>query len=78
MLFFNFSFITAPGAPYTHWKQTVFYLESDITCKRGEELCGTIKCNQNKDNKRDLDFEIRYEYYGKLSEVSLEQKYRMR
>lgn len=71
-------FTTAPGAPYTHWKQTVFYLESDITCKRGEELCGTIKCDQNKDNKRDLDFEIRYEYYGKLSEVSLEQKYRMR
>jgi len=71
-------FTTAPGAPYTHWKQTVFYFENDITCKRGEELCGTIKCNQNKDNKRDLDFEIRYEYYGKLSEVSLEQKYRMR
>ena len=71
-------FITAPGAPYTHWKQTVFYLEEDITCKRGEELCGTIKVGQNKDNKRDLDFEVQYEFYGKLSQVSLQQKYKMR
>ena len=27
-------FSTAPEAPYTHWKQTVFYLEDYITCKK--------------------------------------------
>jgi cyclopropane fatty-acyl-phospholipid synthase-like methyltransferase len=71
-------FTTAPGATYTHWKQTVFYLDDDITCKRGEELAGTIKCTQNEKNKRDLDFEVRYEFYGELSQVSLIQQYRMR
>jgi len=71
-------FTTGPGAQYTHWKQTVFYLDEDVTAKKGEELCGTIKCTQNKSNKRDLDFEINYEFYGELSSVSLTQKYRMR
>ena len=27
-------FSTAPDAPYTHWKQTVFYLNDYITCKK--------------------------------------------
>ena len=27
-------FSTAPEAPYTHWKQTVFYLEDYVTCKK--------------------------------------------
>ena len=31
-------FSTAPEAPYTHWKQTVFYLEDYITCKKDEEV----------------------------------------
>ena len=28
----------APLAQYTHWKQTVFYLQDVITANRGEEL----------------------------------------
>jgi len=71
-------FTTAPGATYTHWKQTVFYFQDDITTKRGEELAGTIKCTQNKSNKRDLDFEVQYEYYGDITSVSNTQKYKMR
>jgi len=27
-------FSTAPEAPYTHWKQTVFYLNDYATCKK--------------------------------------------
>merc|ERR1711978_876965 len=27
-------FSTAPEAPYTHWKQTVFYLEDYLTCTK--------------------------------------------
>ena len=43
MTFFNIEFSmchkrvgfsTAPEAPYTHWKQTVFYLEDYVTCKK--------------------------------------------
>uniref|UniRef100_A0A672KLZ0 Protein arginine N-methyltransferase domain-containing protein n=1 Tax=Sinocyclocheilus grahami TaxID=75366 RepID=A0A672KLZ0_SINGR len=35
-------FSTAPDAPSTHWKQTVFYLEDYLTVRRGEEILGSI------------------------------------
>uniref|UniRef100_A0A914X0E4 Arginine methyltransferase 1 n=1 Tax=Plectus sambesii TaxID=2011161 RepID=A0A914X0E4_9BILA len=31
-------FSTGPDARYTHWKQTVFYLEDSLTCKKNEEI----------------------------------------
>merc|ERR1712113_421246 len=31
-------FSTSPEHQYTHWKQTVFYLDDYITCKKGEEV----------------------------------------
>merc|ERR1712061_400213 len=71
-------FTTAPGANYTHWKQTVFYLTDSLTVNKGEELAGMIKCAPNSDNKRDLDFEISYEFYGQHSTLSNVQKYKMR
>lgn len=40
----------APDAPYTHWKQTVFYLEDYLTVRRGEELYGTISMKPNAKN----------------------------
>merc|ERR1712110_694978 len=36
-------FSTAPEAPYTHWKQTVFYFDEYITAKKGEEIFGMFK-----------------------------------
>jgi len=43
--------VAAPEAPYTHWKQTVFYFnETDLTVKRGEEITGTVKMQPNKKN----------------------------
>jgi len=44
-------FATAPDAPYTHWKQTVFYLKDYITAKRGEEILGTFSMKPNQRNK---------------------------
>lgn len=41
---------SAPDAPYTHWKQTVFYLEDYLTVRRGEELYGTISMKPNAKN----------------------------
>ena len=35
-------FSTGPHAQYTHWKQTVFYLDHDLTVCSGEELKGTF------------------------------------
>lgn len=41
----------APEAPYTHWKQTVFYLgEHDLTVKKHEEIDGVFSMRPNKSN----------------------------
>lgn len=40
----------APDAPYTHWKQTVFYLEDYLTVRRGEEISGSVGMKPNEKN----------------------------
>jgi len=40
---------------YTHWKQTVFYLEDELAVHRDDVLAGTIRVNRNARNPRDLD-----------------------
>lgn len=42
--------VAAPDAPYTHWKQTVFYLEDYLTVRRGEEIVGSIAMKPNEKN----------------------------
>jgi protein arginine N-methyltransferase 1 len=71
-------FSTAPEAPYTHWKQTVFYLEDYITAKKGEEIFGVFRMRPNMRNKRDLDFEIDVDFHGELCTLAEKNKYRMR
>ena len=51
-------FSTSPFSQYTHWKQTIFYLEDRITIHSGEKICGQISCKPNKQNNRDLDIEL--------------------
>lgn len=41
---------TGPESPYTHWKQTVFYLDDYLTVKTGEEIFGTISMKPNIKN----------------------------
>jgi len=71
-------FSTAPEAPYTHWKQTVFYLDDYLTCKKGEEVTGVFQMKPNTRNVRDLDFEISVNFQGELCSVQESNKYRMR
>lgn len=71
-------FSTAPEAPYTHWKQTVFYLKDFLTTKRNEEIYGVFAMQPNKRNNRDLDFTIDVEFKGELCEVHENNHYRMR
>jgi len=71
-------FSTAPEAPYTHWKQTVFYLEDYITCMKDEEVYGVFRMKPNERNKRDLDFEIEVDFQGQLTQMAEKNKYRMR
>ncbi|XP_064000016.1 protein arginine N-methyltransferase 8-like [Pogoniulus pusillus] len=71
-------FSTAPDAPYTHWKQTVFYLEDYLTVRRGEEIYGTISMKPNAKNVRDLDFTVDLDFKGQLCEMSVSNDYKMR
>ncbi|XP_076471327.1 protein arginine N-methyltransferase 1-like [Babylonia areolata] len=72
-------FSTAPEAPYTHWKQTVFYLgDHDLTIKKGEVMDGVFTMKPNKSNVRDLDFSIDIDYCGELSEVNTTLAFKMR
>ena len=70
-------FSTGPADRYTHWKQTVFYLENTITARAGEVIVGELSCKPNDKNPRDLDIAIRYQFQGEHSSVSGEQFYRM-
>ncbi|XP_061299476.1 protein arginine N-methyltransferase 1, partial [Pezoporus flaviventris] len=71
-------FSTSPESPYTHWKQTVFYMEDYLTVKSGEEIFGTITMKPNAKNNRDLDFTIDLDFKGQLCELSCSTDYRMR
>lgn len=71
-------FSTAPDAPYTHWKQTVFYLDDYLTVKRNEEIYGSFGMRPNAKNNRDLDFNVEMNFTGELCTLSENNVYRMR
>lgn len=70
---------TGPRAPYTHWRQTVFYLHDQLTVQKDETIEGTLECKPNTGNHRDLDFEIAYTFDGKVDgKHSAKHSFRMR
>ncbi|XP_054153467.1 protein arginine N-methyltransferase 1-B-like [Oppia nitens] len=71
-------FSTSPESNYTHWKQTVFYIDDCLTVKRGEEVHGSFQMTPNPKNKRDMDFEIFVNFKGELSELQEPFAYKMR
>jgi len=71
-------FTTAPYASYTHWKQTVFYLQEDIRVTKGDILHGRLSCKPNEQNPRDLDIEITYNFEGKFDTLQLTQFYQIK
>lgn len=71
-------FSTAPEAPYTHWKQTVFYFNDYMTVKKNEEIYGVFSMKPNVRNNRDLDFTIELDFKGELCEMHETNCYRMR
>jgi type I protein arginine methyltransferase len=73
------AFSTSPFATYTHWKQTVFYLQEALTVCNGEDIAGHISCSRNPKNPRDLDITISIDFNGKcMPEHAASQKYRLR
>lgn len=72
-------FSTSPLARYTHWKQTILYLEEALTVCAGEVLTGTISCRPNKRNRRDLDIGLTLTFKGRYSEIEdVKIQYRLR
>ncbi|KAJ1505576.1 hypothetical protein HMI54_000641 [Coelomomyces lativittatus] len=69
-------FTTSPRGKYTHWKQTVFYLTEDLPMKAGQRIQGTLSCEPNKKNHRNLDIILDWHYSGEY-EYSEKQHYRM-
>ncbi|XP_028399544.1 protein arginine N-methyltransferase 3-like [Dendronephthya gigantea] len=49
------SFSTHPTSPPTHWKQTLFYLESPLALRKDELIDGTLQCRKNRKDPRSLD-----------------------
>jgi len=71
-------FSTSPEGPYTHWKQTVFYLNDYATLKKHEMVYGRFELKQNPRNNRDLDFTVQLDFDGELSQLHEKNTYRMR
>ncbi|PAA81570.1 hypothetical protein BOX15_Mlig028945g2 [Macrostomum lignano] len=75
-------FSTSPDSRYTHWKQTVFYVDAGgdeyLTVMKGEEISGTFTIKPNDKNKRDLDMQISVKFNGQLSRMDETYCYRMR
>jgi len=71
-------FSTGPHANYTHWKQTVFYMNDVLSMKKGEEIRGEFSCKQNEKNPRDLDIVVSYHFKGDYDTVDAEQNYSLR
>merc|ERR1712141_477110 len=71
-------FSSGPEARYTHWKQTVFYLNDPITIRNGEEIQGTFKIHQNKRNKRALDITLEHQFEGEVMSSKETNEYKMR
>eukprot|EP00811_Abedinium_folium_P032029 NODE_5256_length_1791_cov_7.694111.p1 GENE.NODE_5256_length_1791_cov_7.694111~~NODE_5256_length_1791_cov_7.694111.p1 ORF type:complete len:414 (+),score=143.52 NODE_5256_length_1791_cov_7.694111:90-1244(+) len=69
---------TAPGKPYTHWKQTVLYLGSHIAAHPGEQLEGVLCVRKSKANPRDLDVKLEYSLDGIFPQERTVQYYRLR
>ncbi|KAJ3293433.1 Protein arginine N-methyltransferase 1 [Borealophlyctis nickersoniae] len=70
-------FSTGPHAQYTHWKQTVFYLEDYLTVKKGDTITGSFSLRPNEKNRRDQDITIHYKFEGQLGTQEATHHYKM-
>lgn len=55
-------FSTGPHAKYTHWKQTVFYINDYLIVNKGEIIKGRISSKPTEKNRRDLDVMVEYSF----------------
>mmetsp|Transcript_15388 Transcript_15388/g.23056 ORF Transcript_15388/g.23056 Transcript_15388/m.23056 type:complete len:342 (-) Transcript_15388:121-1146(-) len=72
------TFSTSPFSEYTHWKQTVFYLNEVLLVSKGETITGNIHVSPNKKNPRDMDINIDFTFEGKFGKIQDKQEYFLR
>ena len=65
---------TGPMHQYTHWKQTVFYMDQVLDLKKGDTIRGEISAVPSKSNPRELDIDISWELKTKAKDQSRELK----
>ncbi|ESO06098.1 hypothetical protein HELRODRAFT_155669 [Helobdella robusta] len=70
------AFSTSPDSPYTHWKQTIFYLKKPLSVQEGEEIHGVVSMKQNPLNKN-LHITIDVEFAGQYSLLTDTLHYKM-
>lgn len=69
---------TSPFKKFTHWKQTVFYLEHDLDVREGDVLHGSIASRKSKSNFRELDIKISYHIDGVQSQRDFVNMYKLK
>lgn len=69
---------TSPYQKVTHWKQTVFYTEYDLSLNPGDVVKGSICSRKSKKNFRELDIKISYNLKTKQRDVSFVNLYKLR
>lgn len=69
---------TAPGQPYTHWKQSVLYIEDVLVVNEGDTVSGLIAVRKSLANPRDLDVKLSLRHEGELGAPETVQYYRLR
>ena len=69
---------TGPKSKYTHWKQTIFYLDEPLIVHAGEKITGQFSVKRNDKNPRDLDIDIKVDFKGKEQEYHQDRPYRLR
>lgn len=71
-------FSTGPHSKYTHWKQTVFYLDEELAVEPNTTITCNIKVTRNTKNPRDIDIKLNSEYVSYGNKVKQERQYFMR
>lgn len=69
---------TAPGQSYTHWKQSVLYIEDVLVANEGDTVSGLIAVRKSLANPRDLDVKLSLTHTGDLGAPEKVQYYRLR
>lgn len=69
---------TSPFKKYTHWKQSVFYLDKPLDVRKGDVLYGSIATRQDKTNFRELNVKISYHIDEKHIKKSFFQQYKFK